>query len=97
MMDVPEFEDLLGRHGDDLSNWPTDRQAAAEALLQSSKQARAALTEAQRLRGALQSTPVRAPTGLVDRIMGKVRRLEGNPADENATNLDDEPSAPPKD
>jgi len=97
MMDVPEFEDLLGRHGDDLSNWPTDRQAAAEALLKSSKQARAALAEAQRIRSVLQPTQVRAPAGLVDRIMGKVRRLEGNPADENTTNLDDESSAPPKD
>ena len=96
-MDLPEFEDLLGRHGDDLSNWPKDRQAAAEALLQSSKQARAALAEAQRLRSALQSTPVRAPAGLVDRIMGKVRRLEGHPAVENTTDLDDAPSAPPKD
>jgi hypothetical protein len=96
MMDVAEFEDLLGRHGGDLSNWPKDRQAAAEALLQSSKQARAALAEAQRLRSVLQSTPVRAPTGLVDRIMDKVRRLEANPADENTTNLDDEPSTPPK-
>jgi hypothetical protein len=97
MMDLPEFEDLLDRHGCDLSNWPKDRQAAAEALLQSSKQARAALTEAQRLRSALQSTPVRAPTGLVDRIMGKVRRLEGHPAGENTTDLDDEPSTPRKD
>ena len=96
-MDVPEFEDLLGRHGGDLSNWPKDRQAPAEALLRSSKQARTALAEAQRLRSALQSTPVRAPTGLVDRIMGKVRRQEGNPADENATNLDDESSTHPKD
>lgn len=96
-MDVAEFEDLLGRHGGDLSNWPKDRQAAAEALLQSSKQARAALAEAQRLRSVLQSTPVRAPTGLVDRIMRNVRRLEGNPADENTTNLDDASSTPPKD
>ena len=97
MMDVPEFEDLLGRHGGDLSDWPKDRQAAAEALLKSSKQARAALAEAQRLRSALQSTPIRAPTGLVDRIMGKVRRLEGNPADESTTNLGDESSTRPKD
>jgi hypothetical protein len=97
MMDVAEFEDLLGRHGGDLSNWPKDRQAATKALLQSSKQARAALAEAQRLRSVLQSTPVRAPTGLVDKIMDKVRRLEANPADENTTNLDDERSTPPKD
>lgn len=96
-MDVAEFEDLLDHHGGDLSNWPKDRQAPAEALLQSSKQARAALAEAQRLRSVLQSTPVRAPTGLVDRIMRNVRRLEGNPADENTTNLDDASSTPPKD
>lgn len=96
-MDVPEFEDLLGRHGGDLSNWPTDRQAEAEALLQSSKQARAALAEVQRLRSALQSTPVRASTGLVDRIMDKVRRLEGSPADESTPHLDDEPSKSSKD
>ena len=96
-MDVAEFEDLLGRHGGDLSNWPKDRQAAAATLLQSSEQARAALTEAQRLYSALQSTPVRAPTGLVDRIMRKVRQVEGNPADENTTDMDDAPPTPPKD
>jgi hypothetical protein len=97
MMDVPEFEDLLGRHGGDLSNWPADRQAAAEALLKSSEQARAALAETQRLRSRLQPTQVRAPAGLVDRIMGKIQRPEGNPADENTSSSDDTSSEPPKD
>lgn len=97
MMDVSEFEDLLGRHGSDLSNWPKDRQAAAEELLKTSEQARAALAELRQLRSALQSTPVRAPAGLVDRIMREVGGAEGDRSDRNTTDLDDAPSTLPKD
>lgn len=96
-MDVPEFEDLLGRHGGDLSGWPKDRQAAAERLLKASEQARAALAEVRRLRRALHSTPVRGPAGLVDRIMREVRSSEANPAGQSTTDLDKGPSRLPKD
>ncbi len=67
-MDIPEFEDLLGRHGEDVSTWPDNRRDAALALLRTSEQARAAMAEAQLLRRALPSGVVRAPDGLVDRI-----------------------------
>lgn len=71
-MDIPEFEDLLGRHGEDVSSWPEHRRVEALALLRESDQARALLTEAGLLRKALRPEPVRAPDGLVDRIMRKV-------------------------
>jgi hypothetical protein len=79
-MDIPEFEDLLGRLGDDLSTWPADRCDQATLLLRSSEQARTALAEAQLLRNALRSEPTRAPDGLVDRIMQKVRQSDTAPA-----------------
>lgn len=76
MMDLPEFEDLLGRLGDDLSNWPAAERQAANTLLGCSEQARSALAEAQHLRQALQSEPVRAPAGLTDRILQRSRQME---------------------
>lgn len=75
-MDVPDFEDLLGRLGDDLSTWPTDQRQRAEHLLKSSESARAALAEARLLRSALQSRPVKAPAGLLDRIMRGARESD---------------------
>lgn len=72
-MDVPEFEDLLGRLGEDLSTWPERQHAEAEALLQASEPARRALAEAKALRDALRAPATKAPPGLVDRIMQKVR------------------------
>lgn len=71
-MDVAEFEDLLGRHGENVSNWPDNRRAEAIALLRVSDEARALVADAELLRRALQAKPVRAPEGLVDRIMRKV-------------------------
>ncbi|WP_441279012.1 hypothetical protein AB7783_24490 [Tardiphaga sp. 172_B4_N1_3] len=79
-MDVPEFEDLLGRHGEDVSTWPDNRRDAALALLRTSEQARAAMAEAQLLRRALLSDAVRAPPDLVDRIMQKARQSDVVPA-----------------
>lgn len=76
MMDLPEFEDLLDRLGDDLSNWPTPQQQAATVLLDSSKKARDTLAEALRLRAALQAEPVRAPVGLADRIFRRAKQMD---------------------
>lgn len=81
-MDVLEFEDLLGRLGDDLTQWPALQQQDAAALLLVSEPARAAMAEAKLLRTALQAGPVAAPAGLVDRIMQKVRQdapTDGDP------------------
>lgn len=89
-MDIPEFEDLLERLGDDLSTWPADRRDQAASLLRSSEQARAALAEAQQLRNALRSISTPAPAGLVDRIMQKVRQSETAAVSKTATKRDDE-------
>lgn len=75
-MDVAEFEDLLGRHGENVSLWPDSRRAEAIALLRTSEQARALIADAELLRRALQAEPVRAPEGLVDRIMRKARESD---------------------
>ncbi|WP_441240717.1 hypothetical protein [Tardiphaga sp. 768_D3_N2_1] len=79
-MDIPEFEDLLGRHGEDVSTWPDNRRDAALALLRTSEQARAAMAEVELLRRSLPSGAVRAPEGLVDRIMQKARQSDVVPA-----------------
>jgi hypothetical protein len=72
-MNLVEFQDLLDRHGEDLSLWPAPQQRAAAVLLEASEPARAALDEARQLRQALASKPVRAPAGLTDRIMQRIR------------------------
>ncbi|ABD05474.1 hypothetical protein RPB_0763 [Rhodopseudomonas palustris HaA2] len=87
-MDVAEFKDLLDRRGDDPAAWPAAERDQADLLLSHSEQARQALAEARLLRAALRSAPVRAPEGLVDRIMSKVR--DAAPAPERR---DDDPDA----
>lgn len=78
-MDVAEFKDLLDRRGDDVTAWPAAEREQADLLLSNSEQARQALAEARLLREALRSAPVRAPAGLVDRIMTKIRQPEAAP------------------
>jgi hypothetical protein len=94
MMGLPEFEDLLGRLGDDLANWPASEQQAASALLGRSEQARSALAEAQRLRHALRSEPVRAPAGLTDRILRRAKQMEQQPPSATEQDPDDNRPAP---
>jgi hypothetical protein len=77
-MDIPAFEDLLGRLGNELATWPAAQRAQAAELLQNSAQARALLAEAQRLRSALTVPPVRAPAGLLDRIMQQAKKRDDN-------------------
>ncbi|CAN5262357.1 hypothetical protein BH11PSE4_BH11PSE4_24840 [soil metagenome] len=79
MMDVPEFEDLLGRLGDDLTRWPASQQRDAADLLRISEPARTALAEAKLLRLALRAEPTPAPAGLVDRIMQAARQSVATP------------------
>ena len=83
-MDVSEFEDLIDRLGDDMSRWPDGRRAAAEALLVSSHEARTLLEEARTLRDALAGPPVRAPSGLADRIVNIASRLNADPSSAEA-------------
>jgi hypothetical protein len=75
-MTLADFQDLLDRQGEDLSLWPQPQQQAAALLLESSEQARAALDEARQLRQALGAPPVRAPAGLTDRIMQRIRESD---------------------
>jgi hypothetical protein len=82
MMDAADFQNLLDRLGDDLSNWPDSQRRDAELLLRSSEPARAALAEAQRLRQLLSEPKVAAPAGLVDRIMTRVRAERSDPPDQ---------------
>ncbi|UZE49964.1 hypothetical protein ONR75_04065 [Rhodopseudomonas sp. P2A-2r] len=96
MMDDAEFEDLLGRLGDDLAQWPAPQQDAAAILLRSSEKARTALAEARRLRAALQSAPVRAPAGLLDRIVQKARQSDTDGSKDAASETDDAPPTAPK-
>lgn len=72
-MTLADFQDLLDRQGEDLSLWPAPQQQAAALLLEASEPARAALDEARRMRQALAAPPVRAPAGLTDRIMQRIR------------------------
>jgi hypothetical protein len=91
-MDVSEFEDLIDRLGDDMSRWPDDRRAAAEVLLGSSHEALRLLEDARTLRNALAGPPVRAPSGLADRIVNVASRLNADP-----TSADGETAAHPAD
>ncbi len=79
-MDVSEFEDLIDRLGEDLSRWPETQRVAAETLIASSCEARASLEEARTLRQALAAPPVRAPAGLVDRIVAEANKLKAETA-----------------
>lgn len=77
-MDVTEFEELIDRLGEDLSRWPDDRRVPAEELLAHSAAARALLEEARTLRQALATPPVRAPSGLADRIFAAAAKMKGD-------------------
>jgi hypothetical protein len=79
-MDVATFEDLIDRLGDDLSRWPDDQRLVAVQLLASSAEARALYEEASAVRRALTAPPVRAPAGLVNRIVIAAAKLPREPA-----------------
>ncbi|WP_338077293.1 hypothetical protein [Bradyrhizobium quebecense] len=74
-MDVATFEDLIDRLGEDLSRWPDDQRLAAVQLLASSAEARTLYEQASAVRRALTAPPVRAPKGLVDRIVTAAAKL----------------------
>jgi hypothetical protein len=74
-MDVGEFQDLIDRLGEDMSRWPGGQRVAARDLLASSSEAQALLEGARTLRRALARPPVRAPAGLVDRIVTAATKL----------------------
>lgn len=65
---IGEFQELLDRFGGDITAWPVPEQAAANAVLAVSPEARERLAVACELGNALRDPP-KAPAGLVDRIM----------------------------
>lgn len=91
-MDVATFEDLIDRLGEDLSRWPDDQRLAAGQLLASSAEARTLYEQASAVRRALTAPPVRAPKGLVDRIVTAAAKL---PQQELAQELSQEPASEP--
>lgn len=90
-MDVATFEDLIDRLGEDLSRWPDDQRLAAVQLLASSAEARTLYEAASAVRRALTAPPVRAPKGLLDRIVTAAAKL---PQQELPQEPASEPSAP---
>ncbi|WP_312011465.1 MULTISPECIES: hypothetical protein [unclassified Bradyrhizobium] len=90
-MDVATFEDLIDRLGEDLSRWPDDQRLAAVQLLASSVEARTLYEEASAVRRALTAPPVRAPKGLLDRIVTAAAKL---PQQELPQEPASEPAAP---
>ncbi|WP_205470532.1 hypothetical protein [Breoghania sp. L-A4] len=69
-MRIEDFEDILDRRGSDLDTWSKKEAAAARALLEHSREARALLEESHALQQAFApQAPVRAPAGLADRIV----------------------------
>jgi hypothetical protein len=91
-MTLAEFQDLLDRQGEDLSLWSAPQQQAAALLLESSEQARAARDEARQLRQALAAPPVRAPAGLTDRIMQRIRDTDAASSTDSALPDESSPS-----
>jgi hypothetical protein len=74
-MNFEEFEDHLGRFGEDLMVWPSAARQAGIELLRNSAEAREIMEEAQALRRAMTAVaPVRAPAGLADRIVTEAVR-----------------------
>lgn len=68
------FEELLLRHGSDLSRWPEAERHAAEALLAGDRQARHALAEAARLDALVRLAVSPVPDeALAARIAGVAR------------------------
>jgi hypothetical protein len=88
-MDVGTFEDLIDRLGENLSLWPDAQRLAALELLASSADARVLHDEARTLRQVLAAPPVRAPSGLADRIVAAAGKLKADsaaaPADAETT------------
>jgi hypothetical protein len=74
-MKFEEFEDHLGRFGEDLMVWPPSAREAGIELLRDSAEAREIMQEAEALRRAMTAVaPVRAPAGLADRIVTEAVR-----------------------
>lgn len=92
-MNLTEFEDLLDRWGEDLSQWAPDQRQAARALLASSEDARRLLREAEELRNLLLGPRVKAPADLATRISASVADA---PSTQPSPPPDETPAAGPR-
>ena len=69
-MEIAEFETLLASHGADPGRWPGQKAEEARALLETSEEAQAALTEARELDQLLDVVPAdRLPAELTARVL----------------------------
>ncbi len=76
-MDIERFEDLVDRHGEDISQWPSAVRDEAETFVAATPAARECLRRARALRAAFASTPpIRAPRDLTARIMASIETDE---------------------
>lgn len=74
-----QFRELVEHYGAALASWPVEHRASAQALIESSDEAREILAEIAEMERALRSAPpMKAPAGLVDRIMTAARKTEKN-------------------
>ena len=80
-MRIEEFEDLLDRHGEDVSAWPVSDRDCGLALLCTSQAARDLVEEAQSLRRAFgtDSLPPAVPPDLADRVIANAIRSQAMP------------------
>lgn len=70
-MSIEEFLAGLSDYGPDLARWPVGKRADAEALLARSEYARQIHQVERILQKELRARTIKAPEGLVDRILGK--------------------------
>jgi len=65
-----ELQDLVDRFGEDTSAWPNELREPAEELIDECAEARDIIAQARRLRSQLRSLGPKAPSCIVDRIIG---------------------------
>lgn len=69
---VVELEGLIDRYGVESSRWPDPERQYALELIDTSPEARDVYDTARSLKQSLRRAPVKAPPGLVDKIMSTI-------------------------
>lgn len=78
-MTLSDFQECVDRLGTDLSRWAPEVAISARVLLGQSARARQLLREGDEFNALFRATtPVKAPSGLVDRIMSRAM-ADGQP------------------
>ncbi len=76
---ITDLEAAIDQFGAGSAAWPPAVQTAARELLANSSDARQLLAQATELEQALRGQPVKAPSGLVDRIAAAASTLPQQP------------------